>query len=574
MKYLLSLIALAIFIAPSAHAAELHRFYSQEYKGHFYTQSSTEKQIVSANDEWEYEGVAYNVSGTGDTVPVYRFWSDNFKHHFFTTSLSERDSIIQTDDNWEYEGESFKVRSQGTPVYRFYSPVFKGHFYTASITEKDNLQENDPNWNYEGVAWHVGEDDDANANESITPESLTITITDDEDETLTEEGIAERIIIENNINIENIIGELPCFRQSDIDGDGWGWNGKEGCKIRGYQKEEKISVCPASPVFRYFHDTNENSSYDAGEDYEWSTSLSNANVKQIYKDSIKISEDHSTLIDQPGSYHYFSYYYYGHTTREAGNSIQTRAYFDVDEYCNVSYPEGQDISYVLETGEGFDETISCSQEQISSAQFTFYVDDNQNGTFDDWENHQVGSYWSAPGGATLIFRDGGTTPADEGYIPGDYSVGTAGNGANANTSFKFRINNSCVVEYTEGQEISYSPGRFYEPAFNPNIRCENVETEFTFFYDDNDNGEIDDDDRQYLGTHASVQGGSVYMSREGGGIRDPFNGPYGFFNLIPGRYTTTGVGGHGQSTSAQIQVNNDCSIDYPNGQVIQAYSGR
>lgn len=140
---------------------KLCRFYSEEFRGHFYTASARECTAVRYNDDWNYEGIAYETMELSDSAatPVHRFWSDQFKHHFFTASAAEKDLVIANDPNWNYEGEVYGVyqtkQTDTSPVYRFYSPVFKGHFYTTSLQEKEQLETVDPNWNYEGIAWWV-----------------------------------------------------------------------------------------------------------------------------------------------------------------------------------------------------------------------------------------------------------------------------------------------------------------------------------------------------------------------------------------------------------------------------------
>ncbi len=160
MKYALSFILAALFtLAPTVQAADLHRFYSEKNGGHFYTQSTGEKQALTLNNEWKYEGVAYTVSDKEDDIPVHRFWSQKLKRHFYTASQEEKDFIIANDSNWTYEGESFRVRAYGKAVYRFYSEKNESHFYTSSDTEKENIEKNDPDWAYEGIGWFVGEED-------------------------------------------------------------------------------------------------------------------------------------------------------------------------------------------------------------------------------------------------------------------------------------------------------------------------------------------------------------------------------------------------------------------------------
>ncbi len=139
----------------------LCRFYSDAYKGHFYTASTSECQLVKSDQNWNYEGVAYRSASSveANATPVYRFWSESYKHHFYTASQTERDAVIANDPNWSYEGVGYYAYTSNEtgakPVYRFWSEAFKAHFYTISETEKDNLIANDPNWSYEGTVWHA-----------------------------------------------------------------------------------------------------------------------------------------------------------------------------------------------------------------------------------------------------------------------------------------------------------------------------------------------------------------------------------------------------------------------------------
>jgi len=448
------------------------------------------------------------------------------------------------------------VATDGSPVYRFWSPIYNGHFYTNSEAEKQNLIDNDDNWTYEGIAWYAVAE-----NQTITPESLTITITENEKETITEEEIAQRIVIENNIVIENIIGELPCFAQSDIDGDGWGWNGREGCRVSHHVPEEReeVYVCPANPIFRYYHDVNENGTYDNDEEYEWSTGLSGANVRQIYKDGTKISDDHFTEIDQAGSYHYFSFYYYGHTAREAGKSIQTKAYFDVDEYCNVAYPQGQNIPYVLDLEQEEDfvpnPVVQCSNVD---ATFTHYVDTDQDGELDSWEYQTNTSYTDSLGGYWVVSNTSLDTyslnNSSQPLTPGDYRVSTGSGGA-ASKHANFRLHNDCSVEYTHGRIFHMAPERYFEHPTDPAVCA--VIPQFTYYEDRDLSRSYEVGEPARKGTHKETPG--IYVLETGDtnttSIPEHFS---------EGSYTMThrGVGGSTGRTM-RFDVNAQCEISYP-----------
>ncbi len=140
-----------------------YRFYSPTFQGHFFTTSAGERDSLITNDpNWNYEGVAfktYKSAVNSDVKPVFRFYSSNFRAHFYTISEVEKDALINNDPNWNYEGVAYYAGTKNSnavqPLYRFYSPNYRNHFFTVSVGEKDSIIANDPNWNYEGVAYYV-----------------------------------------------------------------------------------------------------------------------------------------------------------------------------------------------------------------------------------------------------------------------------------------------------------------------------------------------------------------------------------------------------------------------------------
>jgi glucose/arabinose dehydrogenase len=147
-------------IPQAAETVTLYRFYSDVFKGHFYTISESEKEGLEDDTNWIYEGEAYSFTSPAEDqgVPVYRFYSDVFKGHFYTISETEK-TMTQNDENWIYEGVAYDVLSAASndsrPIYRFWSPAFKHHFFTQSLQERDQIRLTDENWIYEGIAWHV-----------------------------------------------------------------------------------------------------------------------------------------------------------------------------------------------------------------------------------------------------------------------------------------------------------------------------------------------------------------------------------------------------------------------------------
>jgi hypothetical protein len=146
----------------------VYRFWSDVSQRHFYTISSTERDLVFNNYPvviWKYEGGAYQATPIDkcDGQKVHRFWSDAYQGHFYTMSESEKNLVISNypDNIWKYEGEAFCAYSTnitGTAaLYRFWSNKNSGHFYTASSSEKDYVINNydDNIWKYESINFFV-----------------------------------------------------------------------------------------------------------------------------------------------------------------------------------------------------------------------------------------------------------------------------------------------------------------------------------------------------------------------------------------------------------------------------------
>jgi hypothetical protein len=157
-----------IFSLASDHTIRpVYRFWSEEYKAHFYTQSVAERDSVIATYDpsvWLYEGIAMNAfsekssSVLSDRQSVRRFWSNDFRSHFYTIS-SEEASLTVADANWRSEGDAWYAYSQAAddrlPVYRFWSDSYKSHFYTISIAERDSIISGNALWDYEGVVYYL-----------------------------------------------------------------------------------------------------------------------------------------------------------------------------------------------------------------------------------------------------------------------------------------------------------------------------------------------------------------------------------------------------------------------------------
>jgi len=92
----------------------LFRFWSSSNKKHFFTISVAERDyLIKEDDNWEYEGFAFYVLPSNSTVTnanhVHRFYSSQKNGHFYTSSESEKNAIIANDPSWSYEGIGFRA---------------------------------------------------------------------------------------------------------------------------------------------------------------------------------------------------------------------------------------------------------------------------------------------------------------------------------------------------------------------------------------------------------------------------------------------------------------------------------
>lgn len=165
----------SVVAAPGAQS--VYRFWSPTFKGHFYTIDPAERDKIIRTwpVDWSYEGERYTAYATQvkGTVPLYRFWSDKFKGHFYTADEAEKQKVIDTWPlDWTFEGVAYYVYPADSDVEetvamsRFWSARFLHHFYTAENGERDRVIATWPNdWAYEGAKFRV-----PSADVAITPE--------------------------------------------------------------------------------------------------------------------------------------------------------------------------------------------------------------------------------------------------------------------------------------------------------------------------------------------------------------------------------------------------------------------
>lgn len=170
--FILSTLILAFFAhiqtTKAAEPVNLYRFWSDTMQGHFYTASEAEKNEVIIKypaSVWKYEGVAFQVYSNQEsgTIPVHRFWSDQKRGHFYTASEDEKNYIIThyPTNVWKYEGIAWYAYStqqpNTAPIYRFWSDNKQHHFFTFNQNEKNCVLNSysTSTWNYEGIAYYV-----------------------------------------------------------------------------------------------------------------------------------------------------------------------------------------------------------------------------------------------------------------------------------------------------------------------------------------------------------------------------------------------------------------------------------
>ncbi len=152
---------LAFLSMPTPPASPVYRFYSKNYKGHFFTIDEDEMWTIrNTNRNWSFEGTAYRAftNQVNGTVPLHRFYSKGYRGHFFTIDADEAE-VVKKNRNWKYEGVAYYVYPQkvdgSVPVFRFWSKGYRHHFYTINESEKNTLIATNPNWAYEGEAFYA-----------------------------------------------------------------------------------------------------------------------------------------------------------------------------------------------------------------------------------------------------------------------------------------------------------------------------------------------------------------------------------------------------------------------------------
>lgn len=125
---------------------DIYRLYNNKSGEHLYTSDSNEKNVLSAQADWDYEGVSWTspTSGTG----VYRLYSPVTGFHLYTTDTNEVNTLESV--GWQVDNSRKPLYYSGgsVPIYRLYNEGLRQHLLTRDINEYNTL----PNhgWRQEG----------------------------------------------------------------------------------------------------------------------------------------------------------------------------------------------------------------------------------------------------------------------------------------------------------------------------------------------------------------------------------------------------------------------------------------
>lgn len=164
-----------VFLASAATPAvaqndyvALYRLFNSQTGRHLYTQNCDEKNRVSANGGYQFEGIAGYISPRQirNTVPLYRILMQSGEH-FYTTDSREYNTVISNSAN-RSEGVVGYIGSRQirrtVPLYRL--ATSDSHFYTADAQERNAYLQKSGAVS-EGVAgyiWTNGVDNCSNTN--------------------------------------------------------------------------------------------------------------------------------------------------------------------------------------------------------------------------------------------------------------------------------------------------------------------------------------------------------------------------------------------------------------------------
>lgn len=133
----------------------VYRLFNQNSGRHLFSSNQEEIDIITGQG-WVNEGAAYRSPANANT-DLHRFVMTN-GGHFYTANIEEK-NILSQDLSFTYEGVAYQVYStaeppQGSiPVVRYLSNA-GSHLYSTSQFEQ-NMLDASSQWQNEGIAWYV-----------------------------------------------------------------------------------------------------------------------------------------------------------------------------------------------------------------------------------------------------------------------------------------------------------------------------------------------------------------------------------------------------------------------------------
>lgn len=154
-----------VFYVYQTPLVPVHRFYNVTNGTHFYTDSTSERDMVSATwpSVFRYEGEAYYLNPANNTTPLTRLYNRVSKSHFYTANAAEAtEALTKWPTVFSLDGPTYAVNTgpvaNSLPVYRFYNMRNGSHFFTASAAEADMVKATWPNvYRFEGPAFWIGQ---------------------------------------------------------------------------------------------------------------------------------------------------------------------------------------------------------------------------------------------------------------------------------------------------------------------------------------------------------------------------------------------------------------------------------
>ncbi len=144
----------AEFLRDMLTPVAMYRLYYPDTHEHFYTADANEKNVLTTERGWEYEGIGWyapKVSG----ILVYRLFNPYSTDHHYTKDYNEYVQLGQA--GWEQEGIGWYSEdpSKGVPLYRLFTQALQvgSHHYTMDAYERQELIKSGA-WMDEEIGWY------------------------------------------------------------------------------------------------------------------------------------------------------------------------------------------------------------------------------------------------------------------------------------------------------------------------------------------------------------------------------------------------------------------------------------